>query len=254
MSTTEHALIQKLHQLNKAYSKGKEAIPATGNEDYNSRLCDIEHEPHLFLIACLMDRQIRAEHAWTIPFWLENKLGKATMPHLASLSLKKIEDAMDSMPKRHRLWREQSKLLWRMAKKVGSEYSGDPQLIWKAGDSCAAVIRRFLEFDGIGPKIATMATNILVRDFGVSLTHTCFIDISVDVQVRRVFQAMGLSRTAEDWEIIYRARELCPNYPGELDLPLWVIGRGFCNEKWGKCSNESGMICPVFEYCPSGGG
>jgi hypothetical protein len=91
---------------------------------------------------------------------------------------------------------------------------------------CALVIRRFLEFEGIGAKIATMATNILVRQFNVPMLNKSAIDISADRQVMKYFQSHGLLReAAKKEELIYLAREINPEYPGLLDLLAWEQGR-----------------------------
>jgi endonuclease III len=90
-------------------------------------------------------------------------------------------------------------------------------------------VRRFLEFEGAGPKIATMATNILAREFKVPMSDYGSIDISPDVQVKRVFTRLGYIRLeANESEIIHAARELNSTYPGVFDLSVWEVGRKWC--------------------------
>ena len=87
-------------------------------------------------------------------------------------------------------------------------------------------MRRVLEFDGVGPKIATMAVNLLVRQVKVPMTDLSAIDISADSQVMKYFQTEGLLRkAAKKEELIYLAREINPEYPGLLDLLAWEGGR-----------------------------
>jgi len=39
-------------------------IEFTGNEEADNLLNDLDNFPHAFVLACIMDRQIKAERAW----------------------------------------------------------------------------------------------------------------------------------------------------------------------------------------------
>ncbi len=81
-----------------------------------------------------------------------------------------------------------------------------------------------------------MATNILVRDFKVLMQDLNCVDVSSDVQVRRVFTRLGLiAEKAPLLDILYCARTLNADYPGAFDLPCWEIGRTFCRPKDPDC-------------------
>ncbi len=84
-----------------------------------------------------------------------------------------------------------------------NRYGGDAARLWANGSSGAAVARRFLAFDGVGLKIANMAINILIRDFGIHLTRP-MLDIAVDTHVLRVFDlAVALASRDEVWGATY---------------------------------------------------
>jgi hypothetical protein len=109
----------------------------------------------------------------------------------------------------------------------------------------AAVVRRFLEFYGAGPKIASMAVNILARQFKVPLRDHHFVDISIDRQVRRMMIRLGLVPAgASDLLLIYAAREAYAEFPGIFDLALWRIGRTVCRESAPRCDE-----CPLADLC-----
>ena len=127
------------------------------------------------------------------------------------------------------------------------DYGGKAAEIWSGQPSSAEVVYRFLQFRGVGPKIATMAANILARDFKITFADYYSIDISVDIQVRRVFARLGLVRADDDVEsIIYRTRALHPEFPGLLDFPAWEIGRNWCRPREPLCDQcIMQTVCPI---------
>jgi endonuclease III len=137
------------------------------------------------------------------------------------------------------------KILRLEEERSSTQYRGDAALIWADKLPSAAVVRRFLEFYGAGPKIASMAVNILVRQFKVPLRDHHFVDISIDRQVRRVMTRLGLVPAgASDLLLIYAAREAYAEFPGIFDLALWRIGRTVCRESAPRCGE-----CPLADLC-----
>lgn len=130
--------------------------------------------------------------------------------------------------------------------KIHYDYKDYAANIWNDNPKSATLIRRFLEFKGVGIKIASMAANTLVRDFKIKLQDYRYIDISPDVQVRRVFIRLGfIPNYASNEVLVYRAREFYPEYPGVFDFPLWEIGRDYCRPTNPKCN-----YCFLNIYCP----
>ena len=130
---------------------------------------------------------------------------------------------------------------------IQGQYDGDVSRIWADQPPSATVVYRFLEFRGVGPKIATMAANILARDFNIRFSDYFSIDISADVHVRRVFERLGLApEDATVDQLVYRARSLHPEFPGLMDLPAWEIGRNWC-----KPNNRDCLSCYITDLCPS---
>lgn len=92
-----------------------------------------------------------------------------------------------------------------------------------------------------------MAANILAREFKIPMQDRICIDISPDVQVKRVFTRLGfISKGSNNDELIYCARELNPEYPGIFDLSSWEIGRNWCRPKDPDCNN-----CYLENFCPN---
>ena len=210
----------------------------------NKIVTDIENTPHAFVLACCMDRQMNAEKAWLIPIRIMEFLGDTAIDTLAGISLSELKVVFKENGL-HRYPEKMAEVFYYAVQRILDEYEGDASKIWTNNPSSAVVVSRFLEFNGVGPKIATMATNILARDFHVPMSDYIGIDVSVDVHVRRVMERMGLipEGCASD-HVRHVARELSPSYPGIIDEPLWEIGRECCHPREPKCSN-----CSVSSSC-----
>jgi len=217
---------------------------------------DLERHPHAFVLGCIADRRVKAHIAWSLPHAIRQAAGDFEVETLARLP----DSVWSSVVQRsgHPLATEMNQLLPEAIQLIRDTYGGDAARIWRSGSSGAAVVRRFLAFDGVGPKIANMAANILIRDFGI-LFKPPMPDIAVDTHVLRVFVRLGLLRRLEhshlrstrakqkqQLRLQLRAREVSPDWPGELDWPVWHIGEEWCHARvepeCGKC--EMGTVCP----------
>ncbi len=210
--------------------------------------------PHAFVLGCVMDRQTKAENAWQVPWIVFKALGRFDIDYLA-ISSDEIHKIFKEQVK-HRFKDIMADLFCCAVKRIQRDYDGDASRIWKDKPSSGFLIYRFLQFKGVGIKIATMATNILMRRFGVELRDRRSIDISPDVHTVRVFQRLGLTSFDKDNEIkaregtMYMARAINPEYPGIFDYPCWFVGSHFCDAQGPKCKKEDGQ-CPFFNFCPS---
>ena len=204
--------------------------------------------PHAYVLACIMDRQISAENAWIIPHNIYEAIGSFEMTDLKKLS---EEDTISLFLKtsKHRYKEKMAKYFFSAVQRIANEYHSDAREIWNDEPPSGMLICRFLQFGGVGIKIATMATNILVRQFDVKLKDKSSIDVSPDIHVMRIFYRLGLisSENAKD-EAIYMARALYPEYPGIVDYSCWDVGRNFCHSKTPDCSS-----CPFNSFCENKG-
>ena len=218
---------------------------------------DLERYPHAFVLACIADRQTKADIAWSLPHAIREAASGFEFDTLLGLSEKKWASVLASSG--HRLASEMERLLPAAIGHIGDKYSGDASRIWASGSSGAAVARRFLAFDGVGPKIANMAVNILIRDFGIRLTRP-MPDIAVDTHVLRVFERLGLldrlehsqlrsTQGKQHLRLQLRARELNPEWPGELDWPAWLVGKTWCHAGRAPECNA----CYMSSLCPRDG-
>lgn len=205
----------------------------------------IWNNPLAYLFAVILDQSMKAERVWEIPFILKNRLGHLNMHKIANLDDDEIINIFHQRPKLHRFPTIMARRIKKASRLLIERHKGKAENLWNDNPRSDDLQRRFEEFDGIGQKKASMATNILVRDFGINVKNRKGIDISFDIHIRRVFLRSGLV-TKDDIDLIIQiTRKLNPEYPGILDNPCWVIGRKYCRPKDPDCDN-----CPISDVCP----
>jgi len=207
------------------------------NIEANTTLNDLKNYPHAYVLACLMDRQIKAERAWNIPFEIYKEINSFEFIDIENISLGDLKD-MFNRKKLHRFNDTMAEIFYYAIKDIRRKYNGNAANIWNNKPSSAAVVYRFLEFKGSGVKISTMAANILARQFRIPFSDYYSIDISPDVHIVRVMKRIGLvQKNANNDMVIYKARELYPEFPGIIDFSCWEIGRNWCKPQKPLCDD-----------------
>jgi endonuclease III len=200
-------------------------------------LNDLKNYPHAFVLACIMDRQIKAERAWKIPYLVCKEFDSFTISELSKIELEEYIRFFE-FERLHRFNKTMAELFFKAVLKIKYDYNGNASNIWNDKPSSASVVYKFLEFEGSGIKISTMAANILARQFKIPFSDYYSIDISPDVHIKRVMKRLGLvPKNAENDLIIYKARELNPEFPGIIDFSCWEIGRNWCKPNNPDCGN-----------------
>ncbi|WP_346678059.1 iron-sulfur cluster loop [uncultured Brachyspira sp.] len=236
-------LIEKSKKL---FEEDKAIVHLVNDEKQNKFLNDLENYPHAFVLACLMDKKIKAERAWAIPYKIYKELKSFDIYKLKEKGKGYYKDLFNKN-KFHIFNNDMAEVFYNGICRIIDKYEGKANKIWNDNPSSATVVYRFLEFDGCGIKIATMAANILARQFKIPMKDYYSIDISPDVHIRRVLYRLGfIEKNAKVERVIYKARELNPEYPGLIDYLCWEIGKNYCKPKFKDCEckkcdmNEAG--------------
>ena len=210
-------------------------------------ISDLKNTPHAFVLACIMDLGIPAERAWQIPSKIKEGIGSFELKKLLEKK-EKIRSLFTGPPPLHWFHAKMAKRFINGMERIDKVYQGRADRIWQGNKSSGDIVCSFLEFDGVGVKIATMAANILFRVFKIPMSDTRDIDISPDVHIKRVFKRTGLVRTENIIRIMIKARTLNPEYPGKIDPQVWYIGRLYCRPSNPKCGD-----CPLDKLCEKNG-
>ena len=90
--------------------------------------------------------------------------------------------------------------------------------------------KTFLIVYGVGNGISNMAVRLIesMYDFRFADLDYSRMDIKPDVHTTRVLYRLGVSTTIREDGAIFAARFINPSYPGEIDGPLWLLGRKLC--------------------------
>ncbi len=199
-----------------------------------------------YLLAACLDRGMVADIVWTIPYWLKQELGHLD-PHLISMmSLDGIRATLLKMPKRPRYMRDAPRTIHELVAMVLERFSGDAANLWK-NRTARAVQNDLMEIYCVGRGIAAMTVILICRLGWTEFPDLDTMPIKPDVHVQRVMYRMGLAENMTEQAATCAARRINPQFPGDLDSPLWVIGREFCFSipKTPDCA-----ACPITDLCP----
>jgi len=229
------------------YKAPRYFVEFTGDFDSDELLNDLQHHPHALVIGCLMNSQARGSPSWGAPQELNRRLGGFRFEDLRGLSREEIRKSMNEPEPIHQMTTEMSVNVYEAIRLIDDKYAGNAARIWSDSPPSGELISRFLEFRGIGPRIANTGANILARQFRIHLADYYSIDISLDSHVKRVFQRLGLvPEQASNEQVVFKARALHPEFPGLLNLPAWEIGSSWCLPQEPKCGE-----CYMREACPT---
>jgi endonuclease III len=220
-------------------------IEFTGDHDADELVNDLHEHPHAYVIACIADRQVPSKVAWILPLRLRERIGTFEFSDLSEMTEDDWITIMLGPPVLHRFAKDIGICIHEALALINKKYGGHAASIWSDNPESATLVKRFLEFRGVGPKIAGMAANILVQAFRVDVVNKSGIDATVDTHNRRVMKRLGLvGEDASDTVIVKHARTMNPEYPGIIDMPLWHIGTQFCKPKNPLCDD-----CPMGDVC-----
>ncbi|MCE5203642.1 MAG: hypothetical protein LLG24_05490 [Actinomycetia bacterium] len=204
----------------------------------------IKSNPNAFLIGVLFTQGISAERAWSGPYELSQRLGGFDLERMA-VDEDAVARAFREPPALHRFVKTVPRWVSSAARRIVETYAGDASHIWPEGAHVIDVTSRLLSFEGIGPKKAAMAAELLIRALGVPLSGIQSGTVAYDVHVRRVFLRSGLVDRDTPDAVRRAAARICPAEPGSLDLATWRIGREYCRPQGPRCDE-----CPLGTGCP----
>jgi endonuclease III len=108
----------------------KQLIQFTKVPGADALLNDLDNHPHAFVLACVMDRQVKAEKAWLIPHRISAKLNGFSMQALCPLSRADVNRLMSQPEPLHRFVDKMSGFFQLAVQRINTEYVGEAARIW----------------------------------------------------------------------------------------------------------------------------
>jgi endonuclease III len=202
-------------------------------------------DPFAFLLACSLDRGIKAEVVWTMPYDLAQALGGLSPYLLHNLTTGELDRVIRSLPRKPRYIGDAPRTVKDLAAFVVEDCNGDARRAWE-GRTARELRNSMLGIHGVGPGIASMVAVLLESAYGLRFDDLDrrSIDIKPDVHTKRVLYRLGAAAGRDNDVAVDAARRLNPGYPGALDGALWIVGRRSCHEGVPNCE-----ACELVTVC-----
>jgi endonuclease III len=99
------------------------------DDEANRILNDLDRYSHAYVLACLMDRQIKAERAWKVPLEIFKGFGTLEIVDLATIPISDLTSVF-SKNKLHRFNETMAEVFYRGVEDISNKYDGDASKIW----------------------------------------------------------------------------------------------------------------------------
>ena len=117
--------------------------------------------PHIFVLSCVMDSQIDSEKAGAIPILIATQVGGFEFKKF-HIKDKAYYINLFKNKKYHRFNDIMGEAFYDAIELIANKYKGDASNIWNDNPSSAELVCRFLEFNRVGIKIATIGKAAIV--------------------------------------------------------------------------------------------
>lgn len=166
---------------------------------------------------------------------------------VAEMPLRKLDEIIRALPHKPRYVNDAPRTILDLSRMIRDKFGGRAEKMWK-GRSSERFERDLRTIHGVGPGIASMTANLLIRlhDDVFSRDGLHAVDIKPDMHTRRVLYRLGIAATDSDNAALEAARRLNPPYPGELDAALWWVGHQCCRPA------PACKACPLVRRCDHG--
>jgi len=237
----------------------------------------LEENPLAPIIGTICDQQITAENAWIFPYWLSKQVEDFSVQSIYNLGKDKVKNLLGKFMEnrwpsgmkektRKNYLNNISSYIIKACYIISRHYNNDPDNMFKKGAYTVSEIYFILRtLPGMGPKKASMIARDFAKGAGpwyrgvkkrlkrrgieFKVIDKYLSDVPVDVHVIKVFGRVigefkripSRKKFLDYWPDIQNFAKLSfPEFPGQIDEILWIVGRVYCNDSSPNCEE-----CPL---------
>ena len=211
----------------------------------------LQSNPFAFLVGCQLDMGKKAWIAWRAPLLIakDPDVGKAKMKPATfeQMHLNRIIKILsrNKLGSRNLPSSKAARNLKTLSKLIIDQYKGKAGRIWEGTKTFEELQENLANLPGFGIGLTNM-TIIILLELGMvpqipkTAKAKSKMQVKPDTHVRNVFYRTGLAEATSEKAALVAAEKYRPEFPAELDIAGFRIGRRYCHKTQPACKN-----CPL---------
>jgi hypothetical protein len=201
-------------------------------------------DPYAFALASSLARGRDDEISWTVPYDIKEELGRLDPRLIHQISIRSLQRLFYRLPRRLHFVTGAPLTTTDLTDAVIGPCNGDASRLWR--DRTATQVRdRFAGFYGAPDCDPNVLILRLEHIYGVRFPDRDASRPMVHPATARVLCRLGLIAEETPAAAKETISKLYRDYPAEIDVPLWFVGRWWCRVWQPVCPD-----CFLAEVCP----
>jgi endonuclease-3 len=211
----------------------------------------LRSNPFAFLVGCQLDMGKKAWMAWRAPLRIakDPDVGKANMKPATfeQMRVNRITKILsrNKLGSRNLSSSKAARNLKTLSKLIIDQYKGRAGRIWEGPKTFEELKENLANVPGFGIGLTNM-TIIILLELGMvpqipkTAKAKSKMQVKPDTHVCNVFYRTGLAESTREKAALVAAEKYRPEFPAELDIAGFRIGRYYCHKNQPACEN-----CPL---------
>jgi hypothetical protein len=184
-------------------------------------------DPYAFALASSLARGRDDEISWTIPYDVKQELGHLDPRLIHQVSIRTLQELFYRLPRQLQFVTGAPLTTTDLTDAVIGPCNGDASLLWR-GRTAAQVEDRFARFYGAPDRDPNVLILRLEHIYGIRFPDRDASHPMIHGTTSRVLARLGLITEEAPAAAREAISRLYGDYPAEIDVPLWFVGRWWC--------------------------